>query len=342
MQTAATSSRRSSARRGAASTRRRRSAATSRRCWCGAARGKGGRRMRCCCSPCLPRLRRPPAFQQPRPTPALPYRFPPLPPSKPPSQAAVAHLHALGIVHRDIKPENVLLVGAAARRRRARRRPLSASQQQASEQHTPQQQQPVEQGQPRGGEQQREGAQAAEAAGGALNMRAKLADFGLSIDAGRERPVTRAGTLDYMAPEVLLCPDKRLPGDGKADAALPGYGAAADVWCAALRCRAAVASTRACGGGRCGGVSALVLAPAALRPPLSEASILTTSKQRRQQQQQRQGRAACSRLSSSSAAAPLSARAARRRTRASCTGEGVVWCGVVCRCGGQQGSGGEL
>lgn len=30
----------------------------------------------------------------------------------------------------------------------------------------------------------------------------KLADFGLSIDATEERPVTRAGTLDYMAPEV--------------------------------------------------------------------------------------------------------------------------------------------
>ena len=30
----------------------------------------------------------------------------------------------------------------------------------------------------------------------------KLADFGLSIDATQERPVTRAGTLDYMAPEV--------------------------------------------------------------------------------------------------------------------------------------------
>ena len=26
----------------------------------------------------------------------------------------------------------------------------------------------------------------------------KVADFGLSIDVGQERPVTRAGTLDYM------------------------------------------------------------------------------------------------------------------------------------------------
>jgi serine/threonine protein kinase len=30
----------------------------------------------------------------------------------------------------------------------------------------------------------------------------KFADFGLSINADEERPVTRAGTLDYMAPEV--------------------------------------------------------------------------------------------------------------------------------------------
>lgn len=31
----------------------------------------------------------------------------------------------------------------------------------------------------------------------------KLADFGLSINHLQERPVTRAGTLDMMAPEVI-------------------------------------------------------------------------------------------------------------------------------------------
>lgn len=34
------------------------------------------------------------------------------------------------------------------------------------------------------------------------DMTLKLADFGLAIDLRRERAVTRAGTLDYMAPEV--------------------------------------------------------------------------------------------------------------------------------------------
>lgn len=32
----------------------------------------------------------------------------------------------------------------------------------------------------------------------------KLADFGLSINFRDERPVTRAGTLDMMAPEVSM------------------------------------------------------------------------------------------------------------------------------------------
>ena len=33
-------------------------------------------------------------------------------------------------------------------------------------------------------------------------MTLKLGDFGLAIDLREERAVTRAGTLDYMAPEV--------------------------------------------------------------------------------------------------------------------------------------------
>ncbi|KAA6416482.1 MAG: serine threonine kinase, partial [Trebouxia sp. A1-2] len=57
----------------------------------------------------------------------------------------------------------------------------------------------------------------------------KVADFGLSIDATSERPVTRAGTLDYMAPEVLLCPEKSRPQENK-DKVLLGYTAMVDAW----------------------------------------------------------------------------------------------------------------
>ena len=44
-----------------------------------------------------------------------------------------------------------------------------------------------------------------------------------------ERPVTRLGTLDYMAPEVLVCPDKHLPTDNKHRSDL-WYGANVDSW----------------------------------------------------------------------------------------------------------------
>ncbi|KAG2429677.1 hypothetical protein HYH02_014015 [Chlamydomonas schloesseri] len=57
----------------------------------------------------------------------------------------------------------------------------------------------------------------------------KVADFGLSINIHHERPVTRAGTLDYMAPEVLVCPDKRRPEENK-DKVLLGYTAQVDSW----------------------------------------------------------------------------------------------------------------
>lgn len=43
----------------------------------------------------------------------------------------------------------------------------------------------------------------------------RVADFGLSINWVEERPVTRAGTLDYMSPEVLQCPEKSKPEENK-------------------------------------------------------------------------------------------------------------------------------
>lgn len=49
------------------------------------------------------------------------------------------------------------------------------------------------------------------------------ADFGLAIKCDEERPVTRAGTLDYMPPEVLVCPTKHEPEDGR-DVTSPAYG----------------------------------------------------------------------------------------------------------------------
>lgn len=57
----------------------------------------------------------------------------------------------------------------------------------------------------------------------------KLADFGLSVSTEEENPVTRAGTLDYMAPEVLVCPLKRLPTDYKKRNDL-AYTAKVDSW----------------------------------------------------------------------------------------------------------------
>lgn len=56
-----------------------------------------------------------------------------------------------------------------------------------------------------------------------------LADFGLSINSKDERPVTRAGTLDYISPEVLRCPQKQLPEENK-EKILLGYGSGVDVW----------------------------------------------------------------------------------------------------------------
>ncbi|GLI63773.1 hypothetical protein VaNZ11_006848, partial [Volvox africanus] len=57
----------------------------------------------------------------------------------------------------------------------------------------------------------------------------KLADFGVSIDLSKERAVTRAGTANYMAPEVARCPLKFHPEDNKHDSDL-AYGTACDIW----------------------------------------------------------------------------------------------------------------
>ncbi|GLC41523.1 hypothetical protein PLESTB_001001800 [Pleodorina starrii] len=61
----------------------------------------------------------------------------------------------------------------------------------------------------------------------------KIADFGVSINMNDERAVTRAGTIDYMAPEVSRCPLKAEPNDNKDNAAL-AYTSAVDVWAAGV------------------------------------------------------------------------------------------------------------
>ncbi|KAG2447269.1 hypothetical protein HYH02_007599 [Chlamydomonas schloesseri] len=61
------------------------------------------------------------------------------------------------------------------------------------------------------------------------DWRLVIADFGVSINLNQERAVTRAGTLEYMAPEVERCPLKTLPEENKDKASL-AYGAAVDVW----------------------------------------------------------------------------------------------------------------
>eukprot|EP00892_Ulva_mutabilis_P001312 jgi/Ulvmu1/11181/UM072_0017.1 len=57
----------------------------------------------------------------------------------------------------------------------------------------------------------------------------KIADFGLSVDTLVEAPVTRLGTLDYMSPEVMRCPDKRSPDENKALSEL-AYDSKVDTW----------------------------------------------------------------------------------------------------------------
>ncbi|KXZ42761.1 hypothetical protein GPECTOR_120g428 [Gonium pectorale] len=63
----------------------------------------------------------------------------------------------------------------------------------------------------------------------ASDWRLKLCDFGVSVCLADERAVTRTGSQDYMAPEVLACPLKRSPADFKSDES-QAYSLAVDVW----------------------------------------------------------------------------------------------------------------
>ncbi|GIL58375.1 hypothetical protein Vafri_13438 [Volvox africanus] len=61
----------------------------------------------------------------------------------------------------------------------------------------------------------------------------KIADFGVSINLNDERAVTRAGTIDYMAPEVTRCPLKAEPNENKDNVSL-AYTSAVDIWAAGV------------------------------------------------------------------------------------------------------------
>lgn len=62
------------------------------------------------------------------------------------------------------------------------------------------------------------------------DMKLKIGDFGLAIDMGNERGVTRAGTLDYMPPEVLRCPFKAYPDENKNNTDLVYSSQHVDSW----------------------------------------------------------------------------------------------------------------
>ncbi|CAG9461737.1 unnamed protein product [Pedinophyceae sp. YPF-701] len=59
--------------------------------------------------------------------------------------------------------------------------------------------------------------------------RIRLADFGFAIDVHERRPVTRLGTLEFMAPEVIACGRRPDGTVAHRDKRTP-YGAPADVW----------------------------------------------------------------------------------------------------------------
>eukprot|EP00951_Prasinocladus_malaysianus_P008711 scaffold63350_cov42-Prasinocladus_malaysianus.AAC.1 len=57
----------------------------------------------------------------------------------------------------------------------------------------------------------------------------KVADFGLSINCWQEAPTTCAGTVDYMAPEIVLCPPQS-DQQGSCSPQLARYDQSVDVW----------------------------------------------------------------------------------------------------------------
>ncbi|GIL87876.1 hypothetical protein Vretifemale_15924, partial [Volvox reticuliferus] len=144
------------------------------------------------------------------------------------------YCHLKGVVNRDLKPENLLLKLTPEASKRHRRHQLQEREQQQRlleqmQQLQLEQQQQQQQGSGGGGNAVARAPRAPSLpplpplglvehrTSNTFNLHIKIADFGLSKRAAHSLPKTRVGTINYMAPEVLLAgPSQRYDGH-KAD-----------------------------------------------------------------------------------------------------------------------------
>ncbi|GLC38360.1 hypothetical protein PLESTM_000717400 [Pleodorina starrii] len=138
------------------------------------------------------------------------------------------YCHLKGVVNRDLKPENLLLKLTPEASKRHRRHQLQEREQQQQKLLEQMQQLQLQQQQQGGSGVATSTSTSGRAAlpplglvehrtSNTFNLHIKIADFGLSKRAAHSLPKTRVGTINYMAPEVLLAgPTQRYDGH-KAD-----------------------------------------------------------------------------------------------------------------------------